>query len=255
MAAASGVVASEKRWVVVPILTIIGAVGALLPSSALWAIPAMVISVYLLGYSVSYSRSVYMSDPSLPPLSSQTLTTFRRGASGTLIVLAPLLALFPLIYVAGALSLLLRDGDPIGEYAGTAVFICGVAIAVVAGLPVFARFIAFDRLGEGFRYRAAWVGVRANWGLTWRFVAYLLGISLVLGGARYAMMWAVGLAKMTQYESALSGLASGQYWRGFLYIGLVLLFQLASTFWLLVSSHLFGQYAHATLPMKASASV
>lgn len=230
----------------VPVLAV-GALLGTLYSLAVgdWprALGALVIVPYW-GYQVTLSRSALMGGVELPPMSGWRTLLWRGLCAGVLLagVAVPFVILALLAWVAFFAALHL-DGVAVATKAMLpllALMLLPLSVVMVASVS---RYVAFDRVREGFRLMDAGRRMSSHRSESLRMIGIYALVLIALMAVRYTVLAQVGLATRGAREAALGGLLAGALSSGLVLIGIELLLAALTVSCVLVVSHLLGQYA------------
>lgn len=232
---------SSHFWPILALITALLALDSLLPSNGSWLVVGVSVSVFLGGYQVSFSRVIFEGGTALPAPFGEIGLNVRRGVSALAVVSVPVFVGLFLFFIATSV---LRA---IGSRMTGAIWLGAAALSLVVLLvPVFvsatARYVAFDKVREGFRYRRALGQLRAHIHPGGQVVGYSLAGALVLTVTRYAVLSPLGLSSAGQRAAALAGIRHGLLGQGLALIGIEFALAAVSALWQLLTAGLLGQF-------------
>jgi len=248
MLAAKSIFRTGRAWSVVAFLAVASVVttaASILDYSA----AGFPVSVFVIGLLVSVSRAVYSGEEALPSPLAGVGTTFRRGASALLVVLVPLL---PVLLLEGAyvvwLALRFTTDTPLPRDAVMVpvrilILVVPAIAAAYCNVVLTVRYVVFDRISEGMRYREAWRVFRLHRSTGSSLVGLWLVGAFAVAGLQYAASWAAGFTSVESYYSAFTELSRGQTSRVLLMIAVYSAVAVLAVLWQLIIAHLLGQYA------------
>jgi Protein of unknown function (DUF4013) len=252
---AAAVLGSRRLWSLIAAGTVLLTIESAISTGPLQVLGILAESL-VVGYQVCVSRAVVDGDDPLPS-PRRLKVILRRGLSAIILLIVAFIPAFLFFAVALGLSLPLMTlpGLSIGwatlmlpfvrSYATWWLTVLLEVFGVALMTTVTARYVAFDRLGEGFRYGDAMRAVRAHTSAWLKTTCWTLAGSLTLVTLRFGVLAMLGLSAARARTAALD-----QLWQSGHGMGLVLLtvdfaFSALTAPWLLISAHLLGQYALA----------
>lgn len=243
--AASALRTSTLLVPAVAFLTAASVIASSLPAAWPWQTGAAAISLIAGGYTISAIRAFYLGATDLPSVWTTLPTAARRG------FLSALVATGPVIAFALTLNLLnIIDAPQTRTVLAGLVLLVGAPFAVV-GWAVWIRYVAFDRLREGFRYRAAWRTLRGNARLAARLGCYWLVGVLIIAVLRAASLTLIGLDPLGAQPAWPTLIADGLVARGASLAAITLVTGVASSLWELIAAHMTGQYLMSAHPVES----
>lgn len=216
--------------------------------------PTVLYVVFSGGYSLSLSHGVVSGrTPVLPPLGR--IGTHLRRSLAALLLSLPLFAV-ALLPLAVGLAIAVEGSAHLAKIATGVLLAADAAVAGLACIGPVPRYLAFDRLREGFRYidaaKRMWRCRRQALSL----IAFVVASGMVFFLLSYLLKTALGASDFPDLNSQIG--AIGRH--GLTVLGVVAVFgvvvrTVAATFAFLVTAHLVGQYAAIAFATTTDAGV
>lgn len=262
VSSAKSIFGSRRLWPILTLGSVLLAVSSLMSVSKIQVVP-LAITVLVAGYEVCVARAVLGGGDSLPSPFASAKVILRRGLSSSLVMVVPLVlgivALISLLVAAsGAFWLLLAlvrfshlphpavpFAVPRITGAGALAAVSVLLLVAMAGAStiLLARYVAFDRLREGFRFVDALRRSAAHATSAARVFGWTLAGSVAVAMTRYVALWAFGLSSTQARAAALTQLATGMHRQGLVLVAIDVGLAVITAPWELVAARLLGQYA------------
>lgn len=245
-AAISAVRSYRSLAPVLALLTLATAAVSAAPSTGLWQLASSVTGLMMMGYTVSVTMAVHEGSDELPPIVATLPLAFRRGLAFYVVILVPLVVIsLPL----SAVSLLGEVAfERLPEAAPIWMTILLGVLWVPLGWIVWTRYVAFDRISEGFRYSQAWSVFRANVHHAARLGWFWLATITPMFVLRYGTLRLAGLDSLHAQAAWSSSVMDGSVVRGIALVLAMLTFAAISALAQLILAHLTGQYLAVAYP-------
>lgn len=254
VSAARAILGSRRLWLVIMVGAALLTIESVFSAGRLQVL-SLVAETLVLGYQVCVSRAVVMGEAALPPLAGVKVVV-RRGLSAAFVVAVAAVPVFLLaiaVFLFSSLSLtlpVLAGLLPLVVRAprGGALWVLLVSMdvaAVALMITVAARYVAFDRLEEGFRYSGSLRAVRDHTRPWLQAIGWTLIGSITLVTLRLVVLGLLGLSTTRAKTTALDQLWHGGHGAGLALVAVDVVFAALSAPWVLISAHLLGQYAFA----------
>jgi hypothetical protein len=263
VSAAKAVIGSRRFWPVVAAGTALLWAVSMLPRGMVQSALSSMVGVLWGGYCLSVARAVVERCESLPSPVVEFRAIVRRGLSAIIVLALPELAVYMLLVMlalgvafglGGAIELAQRIPHPhlgllqrvwLPAPRLAAPFAIPVVVAAVDALMVIVsgRYIAFDRLSEGFQYLDSWRQFVRHRVVGLRVIGWTLLGTATLAVFRLLVLRSLGVDPFRGQPQVYAQLLLGLHWPwpGVLVLNFVV--SGLSVLWGLIVARLLGLYA------------